>query len=296
LSWTMLKQYSHVYEFGDHGSLMMLANGEAPTNTILYSINQGINWVECKFTDNAFNVDNIIVNNASGRGFYVHGSRFVNATQETQGVVVLVDFDNYHEATCTPDDFEVWTVEGYDKDLCVLGRVTGYTRRKQDANCFVGNDYKPQKTEKICPCTEIDYECDYDFELDSSTGECVWAGAGEPQFGRVPPDCQDYYYPDSKGYRLVAGTACSLQMPGAVNKLGSAKACPGGNSGSTIAVVLVVLLLLGLIAGGGFAAYYYRELIMEKLTSLTAGFKKEKDVFTIKDNSLLGTPNDEDEV
>jgi len=293
LTWAMLKPGSHVYEFGDHGALMIMANGDDKTDTILFSVNQGIQWVECKFTDYAFNVDNIIVNNASGLGFYVHGSRVDPLTSGTQGVVVLVDFDNYHERTCGPDDFEVWTVEGYDKNLCVLGKKTGYTRRKQDANCFVGNDYTPQKTEIICPCTEDDYECDFDFVYDPATGKCEWAGDGEPQYGRVPPDCQDVYYPQSNGYRLVGGTACSLHMTGAVNKLGNAKACPGtGSSAGTIAVILVVLLLLGLMAGAGYAVYYYREPIMQKLGSFTASLKKEKDVFTIKDNSLLANEDD----
>jgi hypothetical protein len=47
-----------------------------------------------------------------------------------------------------------------------------FTRRKQDAVCLQGGDYKrPPPTSKTCACTAADVECDYGYVM--SAGICT---------------------------------------------------------------------------------------------------------------------------
>lgn len=47
-----------------------------------------------------------------------------------------------------------------------------FTRRKQDAVCLQGGDYKrPPPTNKTCGCTAADVECDYGYVM--SGGTCM---------------------------------------------------------------------------------------------------------------------------
>jgi hypothetical protein len=47
-----------------------------------------------------------------------------------------------------------------------------FTRRKQDAVCLQGGDYKrPPPTNKTCACTAADVECDYGYVM--SAGICT---------------------------------------------------------------------------------------------------------------------------
>lgn len=47
-----------------------------------------------------------------------------------------------------------------------------YVRRKQDSECFNGEDFERQVMRVPCLCTERDYECDVNFIQDSD-GKCV---------------------------------------------------------------------------------------------------------------------------
>lgn len=56
---------------------------------------------------------------------------------------------------------------------CPAGAQRQFTRRKQDAVCVQGGDYKrPQPTSKPCACTAADVECDYGYVRSGSDGTC----------------------------------------------------------------------------------------------------------------------------
>ena len=45
------------------------------------------------------------------------------------------------------------------KPDCLMGHKQYFWRRKQDADCYVGEKYKdPEPVEENCPCTDDDYE------------------------------------------------------------------------------------------------------------------------------------------
>jgi hypothetical protein len=44
LSWKMIRPDAHKYEFGDQGSIMVVANDEEGVDTVRYSTNMGKDW------------------------------------------------------------------------------------------------------------------------------------------------------------------------------------------------------------------------------------------------------------
>lgn len=46
LTWFEVKSGSHIYEFGDHGALILMASDQEATDKLHYSWNEGISWNE----------------------------------------------------------------------------------------------------------------------------------------------------------------------------------------------------------------------------------------------------------
>jgi len=94
--------------------------------------------------------------------------------------MVSLDFAGLHERPCKgydnadtdSSDYEKWRPhdDGRHKspDGCFLGRKHIYTRRKQDSECFNGEDFEGVIREEYCQCTEADYECDVGWEMDKN--------------------------------------------------------------------------------------------------------------------------------
>ena len=61
LSWDEVAKGSHIYEFGDHGALIVMANDVEASDTVLYSWNEGKSWSPFKFSEkswlNSFLID-----------------------------------------------------------------------------------------------------------------------------------------------------------------------------------------------------------------------------------------------
>ena len=48
-TWEEVHKDAHLFEFGDSGSVLVMANDEGPTDHILYSLDEGLSWKEYKF-------------------------------------------------------------------------------------------------------------------------------------------------------------------------------------------------------------------------------------------------------
>jgi len=263
-TWQELLKGPTIYEFGDHGSIIVLGLLSTDTDKIYYTLDEGKTPLkELKITDEKITIINIITERASTNNKFIVIGRSKGGNR---GVVVGLDFSQVYNRTCKNDDYEEWTPRG-DNNECLLGRKVTYRRRKQTAKCFNAENVEHIVSSIPCPCTEEDWECDLDYERNSK-GECVLVG--EPQ--TYPPhNCPPgYSYNKTSGYRLVAGSYCQdgLQLWGE-GPFDCPDPAKSKSYGWIAAVVLIPIgLALGLIV---FACIAMRnETLREKLPFLKA--------------------------
>ena len=76
-TWLEVAKGSHIYEFGDHGGLIVMVKDSEATNIAYYSWNEGESWSEQKFSETPINVNNIII---EVRSPWLHCYSLLNAT------------------------------------------------------------------------------------------------------------------------------------------------------------------------------------------------------------------------
>ena len=88
-------------------------------------------------------------------------------------------FDGLHEETCKDSDMEEWhaRVDKDGKPTCLMGHTQSYRRRKKKAECFLKQEFKHAKIVTAdCDCSDLDFECDYNFVRDDDDKKCVKKG------------------------------------------------------------------------------------------------------------------------
>jgi Sortilin, neurotensin receptor 3,/Sortilin, neurotensin receptor 3, C-terminal len=268
LTWYEVVKGSHIYEFGDHGGLIVMAYDEGETDSVLYTWDQGLNWKKLVISEKPLQVENIIIEpEATSQQFVVYG------WQDDSGVLIHLDFAELHQRTChghdAPDgassDYETWSPsDGRLGGKCLLGHKVTYTRRKRASQCFNPEQFEKAVMHEHCACTEEDFECDYGYMRKMHGGPCVKDPDAPPE---PKKECKDFYY-ETKGYRRVAGDSCvggdkwdRIRVP-----------CPGwlGGSGTGKAVLLVLVAVVLLLA---FLTFYSKSEFVEDLVdSIKARF------------------------
>ena len=61
VTFTEIRKGSHIYEFGDHGGLIVMAKNQEPAKEILYSFNEGKTWNELEISSTPIDITNIII-------------------------------------------------------------------------------------------------------------------------------------------------------------------------------------------------------------------------------------------
>ena len=88
-TWEEVHKDAHLWEFGDSGSILVMANDEEPTDYVLFSTDEGLNWREYKFTEDKIRVRSIVtVSSDTSRRFILMG----NYMRSSASVVVYLDF------------------------------------------------------------------------------------------------------------------------------------------------------------------------------------------------------------
>ena len=220
LNWFEVRKGSHIYEIGDHGALIVIADDQNPTDTVYYTWDEGLTWQELKISNEKVMVKNIIIEPSStSQHFVIYGE--THKKGEKKGLTIALDFSSLHEPQCrNPDqpgtetsDYEAWSPnDGRAGHECLLGKKVIYIRRKREAECFNGQDFERKSVVEHCNCTDEDYECDIGFAR---------SAPGEP-CNPIHADIKDHKHPDafvppeqchgtfsiSKGYRKVPGNVC----------------------------------------------------------------------------------------
>jgi photosystem II stability/assembly factor-like uncharacterized protein len=213
-SWEEVVKGSHTYDVGDHGALMVMARNDIPTDHILYSWSEGLQWTEFQFTDEKMMVTDVITEeNGFSQVFLVVGR------QNNHGVIYQLDFGPVHERQCKApnkagmdgSDYELWTpADDLRSGECLIGQRVTYTRRRRNAECFNGPDYRRNETVVLCECRKEDYECDVGYVRRGSKHECQ-AVKDDVDVHQRTLDCSDNrkQYLKSHGYRKIPGDKCT---------------------------------------------------------------------------------------
>jgi len=121
--WIELMKGSCVYDYADHGGVLVLVHNQVPTNKLYYSLNEGKEWIPYQFSNETAVIINAFNINPSGRKVVVFG-------MQNQKVVYWgIDFSNIHEKYCDNSDYEFWSPDD-EVDKCILGHRILYKRRK----------------------------------------------------------------------------------------------------------------------------------------------------------------------
>eukprot|EP01112_Ceratiomyxa_fruticulosa_P007134 TRINITY_DN1841_c0_g1_i1.p1 TRINITY_DN1841_c0_g1~~TRINITY_DN1841_c0_g1_i1.p1 ORF type:complete len:784 (+),score=154.86 TRINITY_DN1841_c0_g1_i1:207-2558(+) len=272
LSWTEIYPTRSIYEFGDHGGILVLADTDTPTNTVLYSLNEGATFTAFQFAPNAVSVTNIITETSgTGRKFQI-----LARTAQNTPVVYGLDLSTLQIRQCVDADYETFTPsDGIEN--CILGRKQVYSRRQRYAECYNSRDTDHLINSTNCQCNFEDYECDFGFvpeyvsnptNGDPSGRICAY-NLNSPILPDPPANCPTgTTYLVSKGYRKIAGDTCTGGVSYIFDPV--TKNCPAGTTGPTsktwvgIIIALFIIVALGV---GGFVAFK-NEAVRSKLAEL----------------------------
>lgn len=96
-TWEEVHKDAHLWEFGDSGSVLIMANDEEPTDHVLFSTDEGLNWREYKFTTEKMRVRSIVtVPSDTSRRFILMG----NYPRLSNSVAVQIDFGSLTRKQC----------------------------------------------------------------------------------------------------------------------------------------------------------------------------------------------------
>lgn len=277
LTFNELIKGNMIYEFGDHGGIIVMAPYDELTDHIYYTLDQGLTPLR-RYNlpaGDLISVDNIITEPSSvSERFMLIGSRVGNSS--TEPVIISLDFSQIFTRDCVDSDYEDYapTDGRVNKEglQCLLGHQITYSRRKQSSLCFNNEDREPIKSLINCTCDEEDFECDFDYERVVDGGVC------QPVEGFVPTNDPPLVCPEgdkyqvSKGYRRTAGDTCTggvstKYQPDTYDCPSTIVTVLNNNKGLIAAAVLVPIAVIVICVVGGVYAMK-SEKLREKLPFL----------------------------
>lgn len=98
-TWEEVHKDAHLWEFGDSGSILVIANDEEPTDHVLFSTDEGLTWREYKFsTQDKIRVKSIVtVPTDTSRRFILFG---YYPRSVASAVAVHLDFTSLTRKQC----------------------------------------------------------------------------------------------------------------------------------------------------------------------------------------------------
>lgn len=142
-TWEEIRKDAHMYEFGDSGSILVIANDEGPTDHVLFSANEGLTWSEYKIGATVRVRSIVTVTAETSRKFILFGT-----ISNGKSVAVHLDFSAITKRKCeymhsplqiyvsklflvtgslkmqdaNNDDFELWSPSEEREEKCLFGR------------------------------------------------------------------------------------------------------------------------------------------------------------------------------
>jgi hypothetical protein len=96
-TWEEVHKDAHLWEFGDSGSILVMANDEEPTDHVLFSTDEGLNWREYKFSEEKLRIKSIVtVPSDTSRRFILMGTSHFSKSS----IAVHLDFSALTHKKC----------------------------------------------------------------------------------------------------------------------------------------------------------------------------------------------------
>lgn len=213
-TWRKAQDGPHKYEFGGQGSILVAIKDDGFTDKIKYSLDHGKEWHKVEFPDDLKLKPVQLTTTADSTTLRFLLEAVDDAKPNAHGYMIAIAADDMREAQCKDDDMELWHAR-VDKDgnpTCVMGHTQSYRRRKPDADCFIKEqDFKdPQVISEPCECTDLDFECDYNFVRSDDGEKCILP---EGIAMMLPEDACKAFGPDdtfkgSSGWRKIPENDC----------------------------------------------------------------------------------------
>ncbi|GIX64149.1 sortilin [Babesia caballi] len=247
LTWIEAHKGAFIYEFGDYGGLIVMAEDQRKTKEVVFSWNEGATWFDFNLSKHDLSVNNVVIEpKCSSLNFILYGNR------NGIGVAFHLDFSALGQPLCkgiwsidsSSSDYETWHPTDPHGNQCLLGRKMAYKRRKQASECFNGKEFKATVEREVCSCTPDDYECEIGFARSIGSNTCKIEGKWLMREGCTS---SSYFWADA--YRKIPGDVC---VPGWVpNQV--AVPCPPHSplsKGSKMVLTIIIVLtfvLMGIV-------------------------------------------------
>jgi len=234
-----------------------------PSTELVFTLDEGKTFKECNFTDVPVDIRNImVVPYWTSRKFILWGLR------DSKAVVIHFDMTNTLPRQCIESDYE-WWVPTFAGRECLLGQKVEFRRKKQDSVCFNGEEHETRQVVTNCTCTIEDYECDFCFDYDEQTQQCVFGCTEDSEQIKklpFPPlNCKDFYEAVGIGWRKVSNDKCddtpqdSIRIPNLKAyipcKLNHTNEEPAGKGVNIIVGVVVTLTIIVALVGSVVLLY-----------------------------------------
>ena len=166
IKWRRVREGKYMWEFGDQGSIVVLAKDGGSTDEILYSTDRGIKWNPWQFSKSKVRISDLTtVPSDSSPNFIIWGTN-----EDGELHTYNLDFsglfgnricDQPNDEEGNEGDYEVFEPQHpASEGKCLFGHVASYHRKKPDANCWNGRQVQERHGAEVknCDCTRHDYE------------------------------------------------------------------------------------------------------------------------------------------
>ncbi|BDA42979.1 Vacuolar protein sorting/targeting protein 10 [Coccomyxa sp. Obi] len=265
-TWEDVAPHAGIYEYGDHGGLLLMASHETegPADSLQFSLDQGACWHTIHLSE-AIDIQNIRVEpKAASHVFVVHGQACLKTPQhptcshtkegtKPAGKIYVIDLKPIMGADwrdCGEDDYETWSPP--KPDMCLLGRNVTMERRRRSSDCFNGKEYERAATTFApCPCDTADVECEFGFEYVNH--EC--RPIQSVDISQCAAVTSGRYHASLTRHRLVSDDVCA-DVSRVISDTDGKGNLPGGPGAGhkhrgRAARAFVVLLVVGIVGTAG---------------------------------------------
>ncbi len=96
-TWEEVHKDAYLWEFGDSGSILIMANDEEPTDHVLFSTDEGKNWREYRFSQDKMRVTSIVTVPADTSRRFILLAQY---PRSLNSVAVHLDFSALTRTVC----------------------------------------------------------------------------------------------------------------------------------------------------------------------------------------------------